>query len=267
MNPAYPGLVAATLYLVGTVTQINSLRGKRPGTPRLALLIAAPAVVLHAVTAYLLLNQPNGISLGVASVISLIALTLAVFVLAASIWQPLENLFLAVFPLAAVAVVGSLIGHGTIAPRNEFGDGLLAHVLISIVAYTVLAMAAAQSIMLALQERSLRQKSAIGFVRLLPPLQTMETMLFQLLWVGLIALTLSIGSGFLFLTDMFAQSVVSHTMLASASWVIFAVLLAGRYAFGWRSTLATRATLVGFTLLVLAYFGSKFVLEILLGPR
>ena len=65
---------------------------------------------------------------------------------------------------------------------------------------------------------------------------------------------------------MFAQSVVTHTILASASWVIFAVLLAGRYAFGWRSTLVTRTTLVGFTLLVLAYLGSKFVLEILLGP-
>ena len=53
---------------------------------------------------------------------------------------------------------------------------------------------------------------------------------------------------------MFAQSVVSHTILASASWVMFAVLLAGRYAFGWRSTVATRATLVGFTLLSLRVF-------------
>ena len=182
-------------------------------------------------------------------------------------WQPLENLFVMVLPLGALSVAGSITSTGPIIPRADFGDGLLAHVLISLLAYTALAMAAGQSIILALQERSLRQKSSIGFVKLLPPLQTMETLLFQLLWVGLITLTLSIGSGFLFLTDMFAQSVVSHTILASASWVIFAVLLAGRYAFGWRSTLATRATLVGFTLLVFAYFGSKFVIEILLGKQ
>jgi ABC-type uncharacterized transport system permease subunit len=267
MNPAYPGLAAAAFYLIGTITQINTLSRKTPVPGRRLLFIVTPAVVLHAITAYLVMNQATGINFGVASLVSLIALTLALFVLVASIWQPLENLFLVVLPFGCIALAASLITHGTIAPRTEFGDGLLAHVLISVVAYTVLAMAAAQSIMLAFQERSLRQKSAIGFARLLPPLQTMETMLFQLLWVGLIALTLSIGSGFLFLTDMFAQSVVTHTILASASWVIFAVLLAGRYAFGWRSTLATRATLVGFTLLVLAYLGTKFVLEILLGPH
>jgi ABC-type uncharacterized transport system permease subunit len=266
MNPVYPGLAAAAFYLIGIITQITTLSRRAPVPRRRLLFIVAPAVVLHAITAYLVMNQPTGISFGVTSLVSLIALTLALFVLIASIWQPLENLFLVVLPLAALAVAASLTAHDSIEPRAEFGDGLLAHVLISVVAYTVLAMAAAQSIMLALQERSLRQKSAIGFVRLLPPLQTMETMLFQLLWVGLIALTLSIGSGFLFLTDMFAQSVVTHTILASASWVIFAVLLAGRYAFGWRSMLVTRTTLVGFTLLVLAYLGSKFVLEILLGP-
>jgi ABC-type uncharacterized transport system permease subunit len=141
----------------------------------------------------------------------------------------------------------SITSSGPIIPRAEFGDGLLAHVLLSILAYTVLAMAAGQSIILAFQEHALRQKSSIGFARVLPPLQTMETLLFQLLWVGLVTLTLSIGSGFLFLTDMFEQSVVPHTILASASWVIFAVLLAGRYAFGWRSTVR-RATLVGFVL-------------------
>jgi ABC-type uncharacterized transport system permease subunit len=267
MNPVYPGLVAAALYLFGTFTQIGTLANKTTVSRQRLQLIATPAVVLHAITAFLEMNQPAGISFGIASVASLIAFTLVLFVLVASIWQPLENLFVIVLPLGAFAVAGSLVGPGPITPRSEFGEGLLAHVLISIVAYTVLAMAAAQSIMLAFQERSLRQKSGIGFVKLLPPLQTMETMLFQLLWVGLVALTLSIGSGFLFLTNMFAQSVVSHTILASASWVIFVVLLAGRYAFGWRSTVATRATLVGFALLVLAYFGSKFVLEILLGTR
>jgi ABC-type uncharacterized transport system permease subunit len=266
MNPVYPGLAAAAFYLIGAFVQINALARKSPVRRRRLLWITTPGVLLHALTAYLVLWQPSGINLGILSIASLIGFTLVLFVYIGSLWQPLENLFVMVLPLGALTVATSTLSSGSIIPSGEFGNGLLAHVLISILAYTVLAMAAGQSIILAFQEHSLRQRStAIGFIRVLPPLQTMETLLFQLLWVGLIALTLSIGSGFLFLTDMFAQSVVYHTILASASWVIFAALLAGRYAFGWRSTVATRATLVGFTLLLFAYFGSKFVLEILLG--
>ena len=265
MNPAYPGLAAAAFYLIGTYFQFGKLKQKAAATEPRLFAVAVLAAVAHALTEYNVVVTAAGIQLGVLSVASLIALTLVVFLLIASIWQPLQNLFVLVFPLAAIAVLASLFGHGSVTPRTEFGEGLLAHILISIVAYTILATAAVQSILLALQERSLRHKSITGLVTLLPPLQTMETMLFQLLWVGLIALTLAIGSGFLFLTDMFAQSVVPHTVLASASWVTFAILLAGRYLFGWRSTLATRATLVGFVLLILAYFVTRFVLEILLG--
>ena len=265
MNPVYPGLAAAAFYLVGAYTQINALARKTPVRRRRLLWLTGPGVLLHALTTYLVLHQPNGINLGILSIASLIGFTLVLFVYVGSLWQPLENLFVMVLPLGALTVATSTLSSGPIVSSTEFGDGLLAHVLISILAYTVLAMAAGQSIILAFQEHSLRQKSAIGFARVLPPLQTMETLLFQLLWVGLVTLTLSIGSGFLFLTDMFAQSVVSHTILASASWVIFAGLLAGRYAFGWRSTVATRATLVGYTLLLFAYFGSKFVIEIVLG--
>lgn len=267
MNPAYPGLAAAAFYLIGAFAQINALARKAPVPRRRLLWLTTPGVLLHAVTADLVILQPTGVNIGILSVASLIGFTLVLFVYIGSLWQPLENLFVMVLPFGAVTVAASITSNGPIIPKAEFGDGLLAHILISILAYTVLAMAAGQSIILAFQERSLRQKSAIGFVRLLPPLQTMETLLFQLLWVGLITLTLSVGSGFVFLKDMFAQSVVSHTILASASWVVFVVLLAGRYAFGWRSTVATRATLVGFTLLLFAYFGSKFVLEILLGRQ
>jgi ABC-type uncharacterized transport system permease subunit len=101
-------------------------------------------------------------------------------------------------------------------------------------------------------------------MRVLPPLQTMETLLFGLLWTGIIALTLAIISGFVFLDDMFEQRVVHHTVLALSSWVLYGILLAGHRLFGWRGTTAVRWTLIAFGLLVLGYFGSKFVIEILL---
>lgn len=267
MNPAYPGLAAATLYLVGAWLQLETLsRSLSPPKAR-TFGIGVAAVLLHAVAVWLVMNVPDAIDLSLFSVASLTLVVLACIVLLAAVWQPLENLFTLVFPLAAIGVVASLIPIGDPIPRSAFGPGMLTHVLVSILAYSVLMMAACQSIALSFQDVALRRHAPMRILRVLPPLQTMETLLFQFLWIGLVLLTLSIGSGFAFLDDMFAQHVVHHTVLAIASWSIFAVLLLGRHAFGWRGRTAIRWTLAGFTFLALAYFGSKFVLEIVLGAR
>ena len=92
----------------------------------------------------------------------------------------------------------------------------------------------------------------------------METMLFELLWAGVVLLTVAILSGFLFLDDIFAQHLVHKTVLTLIAWVIYSTLLWGRYQMGWRSQTAVRFTLGGFALLMLAFFGSKLVLELVL---
>ena len=114
------------------------------------------------------------------------------------------------------------------------------------------------------QNHALKNKSRLTNARLLPPLQTMESLLFELLWVGEILLTLAILSGFYFLEDMFAQHLVHKTVFALSAWFIYALLLWGRHQMGWRGTKAIRWALAGFVCLMLAYFGSKLVLEIIL---
>jgi ABC-type uncharacterized transport system permease subunit len=89
-------------------------------------------------------------------------------------------------------------------------------------------------------------------------------MLFRSIWAGLSLLTLSIASGFLFLENADIPGLVHHTVITAAAWVIFVILLWGRYYLGWRGVLASRWTLAGFILLVLGYFGSKFVIELIL---
>ena len=267
MNPAYPGLAAATLYIVGAWLQFGSLSRSLPAPKARTFSIGAVAIVLHALAVWLVMSVPGAIDLSLFSVASLTLVVLACIVLVTAVWQPLENLFALVFPLAALAVVASLLSSGDPIPRSAFDRGMLTHVLVSILAYSVLMMAACQSIALSFQEVALRRHAPMRILRVLPPLQTMETLLFQFLWIGLVLLTLSIGSGFAFLDDMFAQHVVHHTVLAIASWVNFLVLLLGRHALGWRGKTAVRWTLAGFTFLALAYFGSKFVLEIVLGAR
>ena len=68
----------------------------------------------------------------------------------------------------------------------------------------------------------------------------------------------------LFVQDLLAQRLVHKTVLSVLSWLIFGGLLLGRWRRGWRGTTAVRWTLVAMALLVLSYFGSKFVLELVL---
>lgn len=263
---AIAGIAAASLYALGAAMQIRSLRRSRALAVGTLVIIVTPALLLHAATMYLQMNTDEGLYLGFFTAASLTALLMVSFLMLASARLPVRNLLMLVLPFGAVAVVGSLIGETGFEARSALPLALVAHILFSIVAYSILFMAACQSVLLAYQEHALKSKSSIRALRLLPPLESMEALLFTMLWTGIVTLTGAIATGFLFLEDMFAQQVVHHTVLAIASWGVYAVLLAGRHFFGWRSRTATYWTLIAFALLVLGYFGSKFVLEILLEP-
>ena len=138
------------------------------------------------------------------------------------------------------------------------------HILIAILAYSLLALAAVQAVLLAIQDYRLRHRQPGGFLRGIPPLTTMESLLFQMIGAGFILLSVTLLSGFFFLEDLFAQHLVHKTALSLIAWCVFAVLLWGRWRFGWRGRTAIRWTLSGFGFLALAFFGSKLVLELIL---
>src|SRR5690606_13545096 len=125
-----------------------------------------------------------------------------------------------------------------------------AHVYSSMLAYSVLAIAAFQAVLVAMQDYRLRHRHPGGFVRLLPPLQAMEDVLFQMLRLGFVLLTVALATGFLFLENMFAQHLVHKTVLSMLAWVVFGVLLAGHWRFGWRGQTAIRWTVGGFIVLM-----------------
>lgn len=233
--------------------------------PWLLRTLAIPALLLHGIAAYATVILADGVNLSLASVASVIALIMLAMVAATGIARPVHSLFVLLFPLCAVTLLASLFLQRDRTSLDGLNDALTIHVLVSILAYSVLMMAALQSILVGITERNIRAKSHVLMLRILPPLETMEHLLFVMLWVGFIGLTIAIGSGFVYLDDMFAQHVVHHTVLSSTSWLVYAVLLVGHQAFGWRGTAAVRWTLSAFALLVLGYFGSKFVLEVLLG--
>jgi ABC-type uncharacterized transport system permease subunit len=100
----------------------------------------------------------------------------------------------------------------------------------------------------------------------LPPLLTLETLLFRLIGAAFVFLTLTLITGIAFSETLFGRALrADHkTVFAVLSWLIFAWLLAGRWRYGWRGRTALRWTLSGFVMLLLAYVGSRFVLEVLL---
>ena len=142
--------------------------------------------------------------------------------------------------------------------------GMEVHILTSILAYSLLNIAAVQAILLAIQDWQLHDHRSGRFIRSLPPLQTMESLLFQMIGAGLVLLTISLISGVMYIHDLFEQHLAHKTVLSVLAWIVFSVLLWGRYFHGWRGQTAIRWTLVGFVSLMLAYFGSKMVLEIIL---
>ena len=259
-----PGITAAALYLAGTWLQASSLARNMPVSAFVLRCLLAPALVMHALAAHATTNLPTGINLGLANVASLTALIVLTLVAIAGIARPVHSLFVLLFPLSALILLISLIPQPISPAPGGMGETLALHTLVSIIAFSILMMAALQSILVGVAERYIRTKSHILMLRILPPLETMEHLLFVMLWVGFAGLTIAIGSGFFYLEDMFAQRVVHHTVLSSAAWVAYVILLLGRGIFGWRGMSAVRWTLAAFTLLLLGYFGSKFVLEILL---
>jgi ABC-type uncharacterized transport system permease subunit len=236
---------------------------RRP--PRaLAIGLGMLAAALHAVLIWTQTLTDTGLNVAFFSVASLVAWAIAVLVLTSSLNKPVENLGIVLLPLAGLAVLLAWRHPGYKLLPDSTPWALRAHVLVSLLAYAILTVASVQAILLAIQDRHLHRRQPVGFVRALPPLQTMESLLFEMIALGFLLLSVALGTGFMFLEDMFAQHLAHKTILSVAAWTVFGILLWGRFRFGWRGRTALRWTLAGFVVLMIAYFGSKFVLELIL---
>jgi ABC-type uncharacterized transport system permease subunit len=258
-----------TLYLLATLGLL--LRFLRTGPALLregrgfTLSAAAAAVFIHTVLLYGLLFTRLGLDLGYFNALALTGWLMALIALAVFLKPAFENLGLVLFPLAGLSVLSAeLFPHDVLLVQGG-GWPLATHVLSSMLAYSLLGVAALQAGILYLQERRLRGGKAAGLLSALPPLQEMERFLFQLIGAGFVLLTLSLFSGLIFVQSFMAQHLAHKAVLSGVAWLVFALLLWGRWKFGWRGRTAIRWTLAGFFTLMLAYFGSKLVLELILG--
>lgn len=261
--PTVIALLSAALYFYAAAA---AWRRDDPGVPeRWSSLLA---LLLQGFLLQQQIFQPGGgLMLGVNQALSLFAWQSAALLWALCWKEPLRVLGIGIYPLAAAAVLLATWWPAAPleAPLASWKERL--HIALALLSAGLLTLAAVQSALLAAQDQLLHRHTDSRLIRALPPLLTMEKLLFQLIAIGFVLLSATLLTGLWFLEDWLKQHLAHKTVLSITAWLIFAVLLWGRWRYGWRGRVAIRWALSGYGMLILAYFGSKIILEEILGKH
>lgn len=230
--------------------------------PRRWLWPALMAIALHGWTHVAGWHPGAGPDMHFFAALSLTGLAMALLTAGYGAFGKMPALGVIVYPIAMLTLAGyAAAGH---SPPQALDWRLQLHAWCALLAYATLSMAALLAVLLWMQERALRRREFHAWLRTLPPLTELETLLFRTIGVGFALLGATLLTGVLFVDNLLAQHLVHKTILSVLSWLAFGMLLLGRWRFGWRGPVAVHWTLIAMALLVLAFFGSKFVLELLL---
>ena len=248
-------------YLAAFALLLADLRRER-GNAAGWLAAATVAAILHATVHVLAWRHTGGADMHFFAALSLVGLGMAALTTLFGANGRMAALGVVVYPLAALVLAAYAgYGHHLAEPLDW---RLQLHAWCALLAYATLAVAALLAMMLWLQDRALRRHQFGSWRRALPPLTELEALLFRTVAVGFALLTATLLTGVLFVQDLLAQHLVHKTVLSVLSWLVFGGLLLGRWRRGWRGRTAAGWTLVAMALLVLAFFGSKAVLELVL---
>ncbi|BBM00011.1 inner membrane protein YpjD [Microbulbifer sp. GL-2] len=261
---AFAHWTAIALYIATTAVAAGALaRGRQPNN-KLLLALLAGALVTHAISLVHILFSPAGYRFDLLAMLSLIAWVVNLLLLILAAGRPLTLLILIFAPVGALTEFAASHTWGSVEPHQQLSSGIAVHALLSISAYSLLTLATLQAIYLYYLNQQLHNHKPVGATRLLPPLQSMESLLFGLIAFGQLLLTASLITGFVFVGNLFEQGPLHKTILSIIAWVLYSILLWGHWQWGWRGNTAVRWTLSAFAALMLAYFGSKLVMEVIL---
>lgn len=252
-----PVLPTATisLYLVAVLIQVIGIQRRWRWSKNCLFSMGLIAVCLHALLLHAWVDVGNGQNLDLLNLVSLSLWLITIFVLMLLLFRPLEILALIVFPLAALSILFVQWFPGQAIINAAASSGSLFHIILSIVTFCVLSLAALLALLLALEQWLLHGKHYGVVLQKLPPIETMETLMFQVISLGFILLSVVVVTSWYFYHALiWQQKMLMHKAIFSvAAWFVFAILLIGRQRWGWRGRRAIYSTLVGVILLVIAY--------------
>lgn len=257
--------IIATIYcavgghLMQTLTQQNT-----PNKP-FCLGALSIALLLHA---YLLLPAiitDHGLSFGLWNTLGLISIFLLLYFIAFNLRHSILSLGLLAIPTALFGLGLTYVGRFEKVPTIWADFGLSVHIFLSLAAYCMLFMAAIQALIVRLQIRELKHQTHQRFwVDKLPPLQSMDGLLFEMILLGFALLSAALVFGAMATFDILGQHIAHKTFFSVLSWLIFGVLVIGHYRYNWHGKKMASLTLLGFVLLAIGFIGSKFVFEMIL---
>jgi len=265
MTHDLPLVLAAAFYMVSAALLYHSIGKNSEKLQNLSFSLAVVGAVLHVVAQYAHWFGEAVPDVSVAPLLSLCALVIIAILITSSLGQ--RRFFaagLVALPIAAAVLLLELFLPHKPFELSEISLGVATHVVSSVLAFGLLSIAGVYAFLVFVIDHFLRRHHLSPLVRSLPPLEVLERLLFRLIAAGFALLTVSLLSGVMFINDIFAQHLVHKTILSILTWLVFGILLFGRWRYGWRGSLAVRLTLAGVLLLVLSYFGTKAVLEIIL---
>ena len=263
-------LIAVACYLIGavwlgvTAYRTNSHEGR--GGRIAAVAIASVGAAVHAAALMEERRLVPSAALSVGDTAAIVGFVIAVTAIVMALRQRFRGM--AALLLAIAAVLEAAFSEGA----RQFSVGrpgweLAFHVAMATTAFAFLTIGMALAIAQVIVDRRLRSRKPLGWLRILTPIESLESGCFQSILAGFAVLTLALVSGAFFVENLFAQHLVHKVALAILAWIVFGVLLLGRLRFGWRGRKALNWTLAGYILLGLSYFGSKFILEDILGKH
>ncbi|GAB3486098.1 cytochrome C assembly family protein [Marinomonas epiphytica] len=251
-------MIQLTLWLTCLACLASALAYFYRPTWKFTHFLGAVAVTLHTSTLIQMLLERDGFDfLTIGLLIAVIGNSMLWF---SNRNKDLSLLLGTAMVLAAIIVILNALQPWQLAKLHSPSVGTSIHILIASAAYSLFTAACGVGILLYIQDYQLKHHRLRQLLRV-PPLQVLEKLMFEFIWAAFILLTITIGTGFYFIEDMFAQHLVHKTVFTIASWFVFAGLLYGRHSAGWRAQLAVKITLGGFILLMLGYFGTKIVLQ------
>jgi len=257
-------LAAVLSYGICLTLVLRSLFAHAPLNQKLIFGCAIIGIGFHAISLGNVILSSDGQNLSMLVVASIVSWLIATLLTVAIPRFATLTLLPVVYGFALLAVMGVWLVPSSYITHFETRPGLLLHITIALNAYSTLVIAAFYAIQLHLINSRLKNKKINIASTPLPPLLTVEKQLYQLVLIGTLLLTLSLGTGFFFLEDMLAQGKAHKTVLSILSWCCYVYLLWKHKQQGVKIKTSVQITIVGASLLTLAYFGSRFISEILI---
>ncbi len=257
-------ITAALLYFAALIQIIPGLSGPNQIPARSVFLSASGALALHAYLLFDLIDASSGQNLSILNVASLISFIIAAMTTGLMFKMRVWVLLPVVYSFSAINLAAATLLPGAFITHLEANPQVLIHISLALFSYSTLMIATLYAIQLAWLDHQLKNKKKLVMNPNLPPLMAVERQLFNIILIGEVLLTLTLVTGAVFVQDIIAQGKAHKAVLSAMAWVVYGVLLWGHYRSGWRGRRVIWISIVGAFLLTLAYFGSRFVREVII---